>query len=59
MRSKLVQFCLAHLIRDVRFLCESTDKVTANYGERVLACLRRLFRVLLRKEELMPQGFQR
>ena len=55
----VVQFCLAHLIRDVRFLCESTDKVTANYGERVLACLRRLFRVLHRKDKLTPSGFQR
>jgi transposase len=55
----LVQFCLAHLIRDVRFLCESTDKVTANYGERVLACLRRLFDVLHREDELTPAGYQR
>lgn len=55
----LVQFCLAHLIRDVRFLCESTDKVTANYGERVLECLRRLFHVLHRKDALTPAGFQR
>jgi transposase len=55
----LVQFCLAHLIREVRFLCESTDKVTANYGERMLACLRRLFHVLHRKDELTPEGFQR
>jgi len=55
----LVQFCLTHLIRDVRFLCESSDKVTANYGKRVLACLRRLFRVLHRKDKLTPSGFQR
>jgi transposase len=55
----LVQFCLAHLVRDVRFLCESADKVTANYGERVFRCLRRLFDVLHRKDALTPEGFQR
>lgn len=55
----VVQFCLAHLIRDVRFLCESTDKVTANYGDRVLDCIRRLFDVLHRKDELTPAGYQR
>ena len=27
----LVQFCLAHLIRDVKFLTEQSDRVTANY----------------------------
>lgn len=54
-----VQFCLAHLIRDVRFLTESTDKVTANYGHRVLDRLRALFRVIHRRGELTPSGFQR
>lgn len=55
----LVQFCLAHLLRDVRFLCESPDKITANYGLRLLVCLRRLFNVWHRKALLTPEGFQR
>jgi len=55
----VVQFCLAHLIRDVRFLCESTDATTAHYGEKVLDRLRRLFAVLHRKDALTPEGFQR
>ena len=55
----VVQFCLAHLIRDVRFLTESRDKVTANYGRRVLDGLRRLFRVIHRRGQMSPSGFQR
>lgn len=55
----VVQFCLAHFIRDVRFLTESRDKVTANYGHRVLDGLRRLFRVIHRREQMAPARFQR
>ncbi|MDX1584833.1 MAG: IS66 family transposase [Thermoanaerobaculia bacterium] len=54
-----VQFCLAHLIRDVRFLTTLSDKVTKNYGERVLDKLRGLFRVIHRREELKPSTFER
>jgi transposase len=54
-----VQFCLAHLIRDVKFLTELPDKVTAAYGQRVLAGLRRLFHVIHRRETMDPARFQR
>ena len=36
-----VQFCLAHLIRDVKFLTTLPDKVTRNYGERLLEALQK------------------
>ena len=39
----LVQFCLAHLIRDVRFLVEHPNSKNRAYGQRVLAALRDLF----------------
>lgn len=55
----LVQFCLAHLIRDVKFLTELPNRVTANYGRRVLKGLRRLFGVIHRRESMTPAGFQR
>jgi transposase len=45
----LVQFCLAHLIRDVKFLADLPDKVTAHYGRRLLEELRRLFHVIHRR----------
>lgn len=54
-----VQFCLAHLIRDVKFLLTLTDKVTRNYGKRLLDALRKLFRVIHRREEMTSSQFQR
>ena len=54
-----VQFCLAHLIRDVKFLTELPDQVTAAYGQRVLAGLRQLFHVIHRRETMDPTRFQR
>jgi transposase len=54
-----VQFCLAHLIRDVKFLTELPDKVTAAYGQRVLECLRQMFHVIHRRETMDPVRFQR
>jgi transposase len=54
-----VQFCLAHLIRDVKFLTELPDKVTAAYGQRVLERLRQLFHVIHRRETMDPTRFQR
>jgi transposase len=54
-----VQFCLAHLIRDVKFLTTLPDQVTAAYGQRVLEGLRELFHVLHRRETMAPARFQR
>jgi transposase len=55
----LVQFCLAHLIREVKFLADLPDPVTANYGRRLLAELRRLFHVIHRRETMDAARFQR
>lgn len=42
----LVQFCLAHLIRDVRYLTTLRSPATVAYGERLLRGLRGLFRII-------------
>jgi transposase len=55
----LVQFCLAHLIRDVKFLTTLPDAVTRNYGRRVLEGLRALFHVIHRREKMDPARFGR
>jgi transposase len=55
----LVQFCLAHLIRDVKFLTTLSDKATRKYGTNVLDRLRRLFQVIHRQERMSPAAFQR
>jgi transposase len=54
----LVQFCLAHLIRDVKFLTTLRDRVTRAYGERVLDGLRRLFKVIHRRETMSKARFE-
>ena len=54
-----VQFCLAHLIREVKFLIGLPDRLTRVYGERVLEALRQLFRVIHRRETMTPTGFRR
>jgi transposase len=55
----LVQFCLAHLIRDVKFLKTIPDRATRSYAERVLRGLRRLFRVIHRRGTMSEAQFQR
>ncbi len=47
----LLQFCLAHFIRDVRFLVQHPDPRNRDYGQRVLALLKKLFGVIHRREE--------
>jgi len=55
----LVQFCLAHLIRDVKFLKTVPDRATRSYAERVLRALRRLFRVIHRRDTMTEAQFQK
>lgn len=47
----LVQFCLAHLIRDVKFLAQHPDSANKAHGERLLVDLRKLFGVIHRREK--------
>jgi len=54
-----VQFCLAHLIREVRFLAEHTDRVLARWGHKLLERLRRLFATLHRAARMTRDGFAR
>ena len=53
----LVQFCMAHLIRDVKFLTTLPDKKQKAYGERLREALRALFAVIHRREKLSEAGF--
>jgi hypothetical protein len=54
----LVQFCLAHFLRDVRFLVEHPNSRNQAYGQRVLERLRALFGVIHRREFLSAASFQ-
>jgi transposase len=55
----LLQFCLAHLIRDVKYLTTLPDPRDRAYGERLREALRSLFAVIHRREELSAEVFQR
>lgn len=52
-----VQFCLAHFIRDVKFLTTLEDGATVAYGQRLLRDLRTLFYVIHQRDRLEPTGF--
>ena len=55
----VVQFCLAHFIRDVKFLAEHPKKKNREHGERLLEHLRKLFRVIHRRDEYPTEtGFR-
>lgn len=56
--SVLVQFCLAHLIREVKYLCEFPDAAVQRYGRRLLQGLKTLFWTLHRKDQLSPRAFE-
>src|SRR5215204_3908390 len=47
-----VQFCLAHLIRDVKFLTTLPDARDRAYGERLRLALKELFAVFHQREQL-------
>ena len=53
----LVQFCLAHLIRDIKFLASHPDPRNRAYGKRLLNAVRALFALIHRREQLTAQRF--
>jgi len=54
----VLQFCLAHLIRDVKYLTTLPDRRDRAYGERLIGGLRRLFGVIHRRAEFSAAAFQ-
>lgn len=52
----LVQFCLAHLIRDVKFLADHPEACNREHGERLLEHLRKLFGTIHRREEYATES---
>jgi transposase len=54
----LLQFCLAHLIRDVKYLTTLPDARDRAYGARLREALRQLFAVIHRREHLSAAAFQ-
>jgi transposase len=54
-----LQFCLAHLIRDVKFLTTLPDFDNILYGERLRTALKSLFAVIHQREQLPAEEFAR
>ena len=55
----LVQFCMAQLIRDVKFLLTLPGREVQAYGQRLRDALRDLFGVIHHREKMTSAGFQR
>jgi transposase len=55
--SLVVQFCLAHLIRDVKFLTKLPDARERAYGERLRLALKELFAVFHQRDTLPAAEF--
>jgi transposase len=53
-----LQFCLAHLIRDVKFLTTLSDARDRRYGEDLRVVLKELFEVFHQRERLGQKEFQ-
>ena len=54
-----VQYCMAHLIREIRFLAEHTTPKLARWGNQLLDWLKKLFKTLHRSDKLTDKGFAR
>ena len=54
-----VQFCWAHLIREIRFLAEDLDKSLRRWGDKLLHWVRQLFERWHRAESMTEAGFAR
>lgn len=55
----LQQFCLAHLIRDIKFLTTLPDEVDKRFGERLLIEFKRLFHFWHLREKIPKDRFDR
>ena len=52
-----IQFCIAHLIRDIRFLTTLTDAETKAYGQKLLDEVKNMFKVIHDRANMPPQTF--
>jgi len=53
----LVQFCLAHLIRELKYLTTLPDEATAIYGESLLIAMREMFGIIHRRDPMSTRAF--
>jgi transposase len=56
--SIIVQYCLAHLIRDIKFLTTLPGHDAQAYGERLRQLVRELFAIIHEREQLSVRVYQ-
>jgi len=54
-----VQYCMAHLIREIRFLAEHSVKKLSRWGNELLEWLKKLFKTLHSRSCYTLEGFER
>jgi transposase len=54
-----MQYCMAHLIREIRFLAEHNVKKLSRWANKLLEWLKKLFCILHRRDKLTAKGFIR
>ena len=54
----MVQYCLAHLIRDIKFLTTLPGRDAKAYGERLRQLVRELFVIIHEREQLTARAYQ-
>jgi transposase len=54
-----LQYCMAHLIREIRFLAEHSVKKLSRWANGLLEWLKKLFKTLHRRNKLTAKGFLR
>jgi hypothetical protein len=52
-----IQFCIAHLIRNIRFLITLPDAETKAYGQRLLDEVKNMFKVIHERDSMTPHAF--
>jgi transposase len=53
-----MQYCMAHLIREIRFIAEQKFPKLGQWAEHLLDWLKKLFKTLHRKSDYLPQSFE-
>jgi transposase len=56
--SVAVPFCIAHLIRDIKFLTTLPDAPTRAYGQKLLHAVKAMLKIIHQREAFTPEAFQ-
>ncbi len=54
-----IQFCIAHLIRDIRFLESLPDQATKKYGKKLLNEVKNMFKIIHESDNMTEEDFSK